>query len=263
MVRAGARSGSGRARGYSSATTGKTGRISDFAGNTRVFIVAEIRLYREGLADAIGSAAGIEVVGTAANGLSELDEMAAASPHVVLLELASPNGLQAVRAISRRIRDAVAVVLAVTDTEEDLIACAEAGVVGFVTREQSLDDVTSVVRSAARGEVSCPPRVAGALLRRLALLAEQKGPMSRAMQLTAREMEIAVLIEQGRSNKEIARTLFIELPTVKTHVHRILEKLGVQRRGQAAAQVRAHHRLALQHLNVGSVLSSGQVDQGM
>lgn len=99
------------------ATLGKTGRMSDFAGNTRVYIVAEIRLYREGLADAIGSAAGIEVVGTAANGLSALDEMAAASPHVVLLELASPNGLQAVRAISRRIRDAVTAVLAVTDKE--------------------------------------------------------------------------------------------------------------------------------------------------
>lgn len=228
-----------------------------------MFIVAEIRLYHDGLADAIGCAPGIEVVGTAANGLSALDEMAAASPHVVLLELASPNGVQAVRAISRRIRDAVAVVLAVTDREGDLIACAEAGVVGFVTREQSLEDVTSAVRSAARGEVSCPPRVAGALLRRLAVLAEEKGPMSRSMRLTAREMQIAALIEEGRSNKEIARTLYIELPTVKTHVHRILEKLGVQRRGQAAAQVRAQHRLALQHLNVGSVLSPGQVDQRM
>lgn len=167
--------------------------MSDFAGNTRVF--AEIRLYREGLADAIGSATGMEVVGTAANGLSALDEMAAASPHVVLLELASPNGLQAVRAPDSRCGGRSAR----CDRQGRGPHCLRGGWSGwFVTREQSLDDVTSVVRSAARGEVSCPPRVAGALLRRLALLAEQKGPMSRAMQLTAREMEIAALIEQGR-----------------------------------------------------------------
>ena len=88
-------------------------------------------------------------------------------------------------------------------------------------------------------ELPCSPGVAGALLRRVAALAAERRGECGLERLTAREVEVLRLIERGLANREIAAQLCIELRTVKNHVHRILEKLGVDRRGQAAALMRA------------------------
>jgi DNA-binding NarL/FixJ family response regulator len=128
------------------------------------------------------------------------------------------------------------VALAAPESEEDIIALAEAGVLGYVTRDESLDNLVTTIESVARDEMACSPWMATVLVRRVqALAAERPGPTQR---LTAREAEILELIAQGLSNKEIAARLFIEVTTVKNHVHNILEKLGVSRREEAVACTR-------------------------
>src|SRR5439155_827652 len=109
-------------------------------------------------------------------------------------------------------------------------------------REASIDDLVTVIESVARGEAICSPRVAAGLLRRVAALAAGHGGDLPRAQLTNREREIVRLIDNGLSNKEIARALGIEVATVKNHVHNILEKLQVHRRGEAAARVRGTSR---------------------
>jgi DNA-binding NarL/FixJ family response regulator len=128
------------------------------------------------------------------------------------------------------------VTLGVDDGDDDVLAWAEAGVSGYVARDASFEDLVETVRAVARGELRCSPRLAATLLRRVTALAGD-APHS-ATRLTQREREISSLLEAGLSNKEIAGRLYIELPTVKNHVHNILRKVGASRRGEAAALLR-------------------------
>lgn len=129
------------------------------------------------------------------------------------------------------------VVFSATSNEQEVLRYAEAGVAGFVSLESSREDLVEIVQSAARGELVCPPNVAAALLRRVHVLAPRRPKLDESP-LTARELEVAGLMEAGLSNKQIALQLHIELATVKNHVHRILEKLDARRRGEAVARLR-------------------------
>jgi DNA-binding NarL/FixJ family response regulator len=135
------------------------------------------------------------------------------------------------------------VALALPEAEADVIACAEAGASGYVPREGTLDDVEAVIESVARGEALCSPRIAATLLRRIAATAAERQPAPSEMRLTSREMEIIDLIDEGLSNKEIAQRLCIAVPTVKNHVHSILDKLHVHRRAEAVARLSARGAL--------------------
>ena len=118
------------------------------------------------------------------------------------------------------------------ETEENVLAYARAGVAGYVLREASLDDLVTALRGIARGEVRYSRRISATLLHRLAT---GLVPSAGAVQLTPRETEIVRLIDEGLSNRAIAARLKIGLPTVKNHVHNLLEKLQVHRRGEAVA----------------------------
>jgi two-component system, NarL family, nitrate/nitrite response regulator NarL len=200
---------------------------------TRVFVVASVRLYREGLAAMLPRRDGITLVGTAESWAACADELRALKPDVVLIDMAVADGSNAIREIVTGTDGVKVVALAVPESERDVIAYAEAGVSGYVTREESLDDLVAAVESAARGQVTCSPRVAAALLRRVTALSNPS-PGGSASRLTRREAEIAALLDEGLSNKEIAQRLCIELATVKNHVHSILEKLDVHSRFEVA-----------------------------
>jgi two-component system, NarL family, nitrate/nitrite response regulator NarL len=204
----------------------------------RVLIVAEIRLYREGLAQMLRGEAGIEVVATATGADEAVPALRQTNPDIVLLDMAIPDNTWLVRALVAAVPGTRVVALAVPEIEREVLACAEAGVAGYVTRDASIEDVVVAVESAARGEVLCSPRMAASLFERVATLALERSPASIESRLTARELEILDLIDQGLSNKEIARRLTIELSTVKNHVHNILDKLNVSRRSEAAARRR-------------------------
>jgi two-component system, NarL family, nitrate/nitrite response regulator NarL len=202
----------------------------------RVFIVTDVRLYRDGLSALLGRAGHIAVVGAAGIVDEGVERVRDLQPDVVLLDTSSGRNVGAARDLLASAPRARVVALAAPESEEDIIALAEAGVLGYVTRDESLVNLVTTIESVARDEMACSPWMATVLVRRVqALAAERPGP---TQGLTAREAEILELIAQGLSNKEIAAGLFIEVTTVKNHVHNILEKLGVSRREEAVARTR-------------------------
>jgi two-component system nitrate/nitrite response regulator NarL len=206
---------------------------------TRVFVVAEIRLYREGLARLLGRRQNIEVVGMASGWDEASEQVGRLRPDVVLLDMTEPQSFAAVRQTRTILPSARIVALAVRDGEDEVLACAEAGVSGYVTRQDSLETLVAAIESVARGELLTTPRMAAVLFERLGSMSATTGSAD-AERLTPREREIAELVGDGLSNKAIAQQLHIELPTVKNHVHNILEKLHVRRRGEAAARLRTN-----------------------
>jgi two-component system nitrate/nitrite response regulator NarL len=203
-----------------------------------VFHVADVRVYREGLAQLLGSSGTIKVVGTAPASENVLPRLRALGPDIVLVDMTSPGGLHVAKAIRAGAPDVPVISFGLPETETSVIACAEAGLSGFVSAHTSLADLITSLECAAQGDVVCSPRVAGILLRRIGTQAGPRRREGAAVRLTAREHEIVQLIETGLTNKEIARRLHIELATVKNHVHNILEKLQVNRRADAVARVR-------------------------
>jgi len=206
----------------------------------RVAIVADIRLYREGLARILERQPNISVVATAATSDGSLAPLSQLAPDLILIDMAMPDSPAAIRRVAVAAPGAKVVSLSVREGEDhgDVLASAEAGAIAYVPREASLEDLVAVIECAVRGEAVCSPRVAGALLRRIAALATDGRSDRVQAHLTSREREIMGLIDEGLSNKEIAKRLRIEVATVKNHVHNILEKLQVHRRGEAAARVR-------------------------
>jgi two-component system nitrate/nitrite response regulator NarL len=203
---------------------------------TSVFIVAEVRIYREGLALALARQAGIEVVGAGKG----LDDLAAATPglDVIILDMLIPSKLFILNALRAQRPATKVVALGVSDDADETVACAELGICGLVSREASLEELVVAVNRAMRGELQCSPRAAGVIVHRLAALSRAQSTAASEPPLTKREAEVVGLIDHGLSNKEIARQLGIEMATVKNHVHNVLKKLNARRRGEAAARVR-------------------------
>jgi two-component system nitrate/nitrite response regulator NarL len=204
----------------------------------RVVIVGEMRLYREGVARVLARHPRIRVTG-ATDGSTKIQHvLAQGRTDIVLVEMAMPESVAVIRALAAAAPDVKVIALGLDEREPDVIACAEAGISGYVTRDASLDDLAETIESVARGEMPCSPGVAATLLRRVTALAAQQDVQPADVPLTRRELQILHLLDEGLSNKEIAERLFIEVATVKNHVHNILEKLNVQRRGEAAARAR-------------------------
>jgi two-component system nitrate/nitrite response regulator NarL len=206
--------------------------------DVRVLPVAEVRLYREGLASNLAGRKNLNVVGTAANRTEAMTLVASLQPDVVVLDMATRDSLQIVRSLSRAAPAVRILAFAIEELDREILACAEAGVAGYVSCEASADELVAAIESVMRGESLCPPRTAALLFRRLALRAKAGQEQADDLSLTGREREIVVLIADGLSNKEIAQRLNVEVATVKNHVHNLLEKLDVTTRGQAVAHLR-------------------------
>lgn len=203
----------------------------------RVAVVAEVCLYREGVAQSLARRPEAVVTDTAGCRAGALDLLRRAAPQVLLLDMGTPGAREVIAAARTLAPQTRIVALAITESEEGVLACAEAGVAGYVTRDASMDDLLGTLLAVARGELVCPPAIAASLFRHVGTLSARRAEPAPDV-LTPREREIAALIEQGLSNKEISRRLSIGLSTVKNHVHNVLEKLHVPRRGAAAARMR-------------------------
>jgi two-component system, NarL family, nitrate/nitrite response regulator NarL len=187
----------------------------------------------------------VRVLGTASHREEILTCLGKAPPDIVLIDFAIPDAASIVAEIRRRTPSVKVVAITLGDTEAEVIQLAEAGVAGYVLPDGSLDDLTIAVESAVRGELYCPPRVAFTLLRRVGAIAFRSATEKKAEaehspvhELTGREREILHLVDQGMSNKQIARQLGIEVATAKNHVHNILRKLHVHRRIEASGWYR-------------------------
>jgi DNA-binding NarL/FixJ family response regulator len=192
---------------------------------------------REGLAEALVRDSSLSISGLSADIDEALASARDAKPAIVLLDAAFPNGASAIghiRAIDAEVR---VVVFAVAETEENIITWAEAGAAGYIPTTAALCDLVRLLVDIIHGEQNCSGRIASGLMRRVACAANAtRGRYSAQLEpmLTAREQEIIRLVCAGLSNKEIARELKIEISTTKSHVHNVLGKLNLQRRGQVA-----------------------------
>jgi DNA-binding NarL/FixJ family response regulator len=209
----------------------------DAGGAIRVFLVAEVCVYHELLAAALAQFERIAVCGSTPADIAAL-AMAMDEPAVVLVDSTSELGPARVRAIAASAPTAKIVAIGVPDDEAVLLEYLEAGVAGYVTDEQPLSDLVEAIEGAATGELRCSPRLAAALAERVAALKATRAHTNGEPMLTRRQREIAALISQGLSNKQIARRLSIQQATVKNHVHNILAKLGVSHRDEVATLVR-------------------------
>lgn len=200
-----------------------------------VTIVSDVLLYREGLATSLirnGRLAVTDLV----NSSNALPSISRTRPAAVLLDCGMTGCLDLARKIRTHIADACLVGFGISGGPDRFVDCAESGLAAFVDSNSTVDELVDAVLGALRGELTCSPEVSALMCERLAHLSA--GGCQRSAALTRREKEVAALIGQGLSNKEIAIDLSIGPSTVKNHVHSILEKLNVRRRSAVVHQLR-------------------------
>ncbi|MFD8982172.1 response regulator [Streptomyces sp. NPDC059564] len=204
----------------------------------RVLIVDDQMMVREGFSVLLNAMEGIEVVGEAVDGREAIAQVAALRPDVVLMDIRMPemNGLEATRQIVAADTDAKVLVLTTFDLDEYVYQALRAGASGFLLKDASARQLADGVRVVAAGEALLAPSVTKRLIVEFSKLAQAPRVADPAgvTELTERETEVLVLIAQGLSNLEIADRLLVAESTIKTHVSRILVKLGLRDRTQAA-----------------------------
>jgi NarL family two-component system response regulator LiaR len=206
----------------------------------RVLVVDDHTVVRQGLRFLLTQEDDIDVVGDAADGAHALVEVRSHHPDVVLLDLIMPppDGLTVLAALRRDHPDVAVVILTSSAEDDHVIGALRGGALSYIAKTARADDIVNAVRAAARGEGV----LTGAPLRRLLLDSVDGKAESGLGSLSPRELDVLSGVARGRSNREIAASLAIGEETVKSHVSRILAKLGVQDRTQAAI-VALQHRL--------------------
>ncbi len=203
----------------------------------RVLLVDDHRLVTEMLADALGAADGIEVVGIAASGEEGVGLALRQRPDVVLMdvEMGGMSGIEATRQIAQALPHTKVVMLTADDDQTTVLDAVESGAAGYLTKDKALvDDVVDAVRRAYAGEIMLPSQLIGRLINSLAQRRREQAERQHLVErLTAREHEILGLIAEGADNKTIADRLVVSPHTVRTHVQNLLAKLGAHSKLEA------------------------------
>jgi DNA-binding NarL/FixJ family response regulator len=201
----------------------------------RILIVDDHPLTRDALT-ALLEQEGFDVVGQAADGAEALAALDRLDPDVLLLDLTMPglDGLSALPRIREQAPGCEVVVLTASDTEENLLAAIRAGASGYLLKTEPPEQIASFLRGVVRGEAALSGGVARRLLNRVREYGRFGGiPDSIAKQLSAREVEVLLLLDEHLGTDEIAQRLFISEHTVRSHVKSLLKKLGVSSRREA------------------------------
>ncbi|MFF3672265.1 response regulator [Microtetraspora malaysiensis] len=207
--------------------------------NIRVLIADDQMMVRQGFTVLLNAEPGIEVVGQAVDGLDAVAKVAELAPDVVLMDIRMPRlgGIEATRRITTPPGAAVKVLVLTTfDLDEYVYEALRAGASGFLLKDASAADLARAVRVVAAGDALLAPNITKRLIVEFSRLSgTARAPLKeRVGDLTERESEVLSLIAQGLSNAEIAEALVVAEQTVKSHVSRILVKLGLRDRTQAA-----------------------------
>jgi len=204
----------------------------------RVLVVDDQQLIREGIASLLSIRAGITVVGTAVNGREALAKAVALRPGVVLMDVRMPelDGVEAVAVLRGRMPECRVVMLTTFDDEEYVVQALRAGASGYLLKDLPADELAQAIRLAHAGVTQLDASVAGRLA--ASLPAPTPGPAALAAALSPREIDILRLVARGRTNREIAAQLYLSEGTVKNHISRILSRLSLRDRTQAALRAR-------------------------
>jgi DNA-binding NarL/FixJ family response regulator len=200
-----------------------------------VLLVDDDDLMRAGLRSVLSSDETIEVVGEAGDGRTALDEIRKLRPDLVLMDIRMPDldGISATREVLASQPDVKVVVLTTFEEDEYIFEALSAGASGFLLKRTKPEELIAAIHAVAEGDSLLSPSVTRRVIDRMATQPVATLPGARLDRLTPREREVLELVGRGLSNREIAETLVIEESTVKTHVKRILMKLGLRDRVQA------------------------------
>jgi DNA-binding NarL/FixJ family response regulator len=200
----------------------------------RVLVVDDQALLRTAFSSLINAEDDLEVVGEAAEGRQAVELAASLAPDVVVMDVRMPvmDGIEATRRITAA-QGARVLILTTFDLDEYVFEALRAGASGFVLKSRPLEELLSAIRTVAAGEALLAPSVTRRLIAHFAAGAQPPRPAPRGLEeLTEREREVLALVARGLSNAELADLLYVSLPTIKTHVSRILTKLGARDRTQ-------------------------------
>ena len=206
----------------------------------KILIVDDHPMMREALMTALGDETDMEVVGEAADGTEGVKLAGKLNPDVILMDLLMPGmgGLEAIARICEVIPEARIIVVTSLEDEDKILSAIQAGALGYFPKTAPRTFLLEAIRKVADGVPYLPSGIAVKLFKGIRGTRSLGGRSAVDEPLTSRQEEILALIGEGRSDQEIAKVLHLEEATVRSHVHRILQRLGVENRAQAVAYVR-------------------------
>lgn len=203
-------------------------------GRPSALVVSDIMLFRDGMSAGLRRLGALDVIATLCPD-EALDHLAMHEVDVVILDTSRRRALEHAWAIKQSC-PSVQIVAFGIGAPEDAIAGAESGVSAFVGEDGAIEDINDAALRALNGQSFCSPELTAILLNHISTLKHNNAPKT-LTSLTSREDQIAALVTDGMSNKEIAQALRISPATVKNHVHSILEKLELSRRSAIGARL--------------------------
>lgn len=210
----------------------------------KVLLVDDHPIFLEGLKNLL-ILRGIEVVGTARDGIEAVEKTDALAPDVILMDVIMPvcGGLAATRLIKARHPDIKVVMLTMSDTDDDLFLAIKNGAFGYLLKSEDTDRLLTLLEGIARGEAPLSQGLAARILSEFARRTPSSGPSDRATpsdeRLSSRQIQVLTLAAQGLTYKEIGAKLFLAERTIKYHMGEIIERLHLENRRQAIDHARA------------------------
>jgi DNA-binding NarL/FixJ family response regulator len=205
----------------------------------RVLLADDHHLFREGLANILNAQPDFEVIGEARDGLEAVVKAQQLTPDLILMDVGMPgcDGLEATQRIMNELPDVIIVMLTIRDENEKLFEAIRNGAQGYLLKSIRSGEMLDLLRGAVRGEAAITPSLGGRMLEEFRRVSQQatEQPARESAVLTAREKDVLGLVAEGATNQEIASTLHVSIHTVKSHMRKILTKLHLDRRHQAAS----------------------------
>jgi two-component system NarL family response regulator len=209
----------------------------------RVLLADDHPLFLDGLKNLL-TLRGMEVVGTARDGIDVLEKARALKPEVILMDIQMPHldGLAATRVLKAEQPDIRVVMLTMSENEEDLFEAIKCGACGYILKAEETDNFFEILSGLMRGEVPLSPSLAGRVLKEFARQSEAIGTIEKRAGkeevLTPRQVEVLTLVAQGLTYKEVGVKLFLSERTVKYHMGQIIERLQLENRRQVIEYAR-------------------------
>ncbi len=203
----------------------------------RVLLADDHHLFREGLANILTAQPDFEVVGEASDGLEATIKANQLSPDLILMDVTMPvcDGLEATQRIKKDLPEVTIVMLTVNDDNEKLFEAIRNGAQGYLLKSINSNEMLALLRGAVNGEAAITPTLGGRMLEEFRRVSKRAVdmPAENSVSLTVREQEVLGLVAEGKTNKEIAKSLNVSIHTDKSHMRKILAKLHLEKRQEA------------------------------